>query len=186
MSLKPMNAQRQTPSCMTASWPARLPPASSPNCGRRLRSGIQGQQDFKIRSEVPVRMANEIPRHKHFVDWYRVAQIDPSKTALDARWAGITQLIADPPASRTVDLVRAAHQQLDGRPKLLDEFRELFQATDPTFEMRGNDYEVAVLVAISLLQLLESQPSSAGDLAALAIASAEFNGWTPVLSELAA
>lgn len=122
--------------------------------------------------------------HQYFADWYRVTGIDIAAVPLEARWQAIETLVAGLKAPSAIELVRLAHQRIDSQASFVTEMRDIFKATDATFPMRDNDFEMAVLAAVAEVHLLESEGTHPADLVALATESAAFSHWTPALPEL--
>ncbi len=121
--------------------------------------------------------------HSQFADWYAVSKVQPTPEQLSARWQGLEALRKGIRREDVIQLVLAACGQ---KPPATDSWRPLqqhFKDADDTFRF-GAEHEFRVLAAAALAVELEATPSAAGLIAALALQSAAFQQWRPLIPDL--
>ncbi len=117
--------------------------------------------------------------HKYFADWYRIANLKPEGDLLEYRWKSIEKLGKSIDSSKAMDLVRLFMEKPLRNNSFLDEYRVVFQKTDPTFPMRGNELEMRVLAGATLAWCLDNCTNKLADAVAYAQLSAECKGLHP-------
>jgi len=105
--------------------------------------------------------------HQHFSEWHRAAGIEPDGESLPKRWAGIEEF--SPDHKDILALAQCFYGQGKPSDEFLAKFRQSFQDADPTFQMRGNDVELAVLAGAELVDTIERSSTVLGDFAALCL-----------------
>lgn len=121
--------------------------------------------------------------HKSFPDWYRVAGVDPANQPLEARWRAVCDVAASATSADVCDYVRLAHSKPALHDASIPALGDTVRKHDPAAPLDGNDFELSVISSAVLMHLLGSS-STRADLAALALSSAAFMGWPPVLDAL--
>lgn len=115
--------------------------------------------------------------HQDFPRWYAVVALGDEGSKKDARWAGVEALVAETDADLVEDLLRLA---VGGRnpaaAQAVQKIRQSFRGEDDTFELSGNDRELQILAAATLVALMEDVDvdSDVASLAALGTATAFF------------
>jgi hypothetical protein len=111
---------------------------------------------------------------EQFPDWYRLTAIDPGTIPLAARRSAIDNLISEPSADDTLQLVLTAYGR--GSIPFVEKMRAAFRSTDDTFPGRDNDLEMSLLAGATIARLVASSSRQA-DLASLALESSNWFGW---------
>lgn len=123
--------------------------------------------------------------HKSFPDWYRAAGVDPAAQPLEERWKAVSDIAGNASAAAVCDLVRLAYDVPAVHDSTIPWLEDAVRKHDAAAPLEGHDYELRVIAGAALLTLLLGAPSYRADLAALALSSAAFMGWSPVLDGLA-
>jgi hypothetical protein len=115
--------------------------------------------------------------HRDFARWYATVSVDHDVARRDARWEGVSAVVTDAERPTVEALLRLA---FGGRAlpatQTVHAIRQAFSAADETFEMSGNDRELQILAAASLVVLMEDLDEAEGSTAALAASTAFFAG----------
>lgn len=114
--------------------------------------------------------------HIDFADWYRITEVEPNGSILEARWEGVVKAGASNGIEEIFDFVRLFY----GRPlrenSSLPAFQAKFKEADSTFRMKDNNLELQVLAGATLVYMLENGPSKFRDVVALATVAAFCQG----------
>ena len=108
--------------------------------------------------------------HKDFAEWYRLAGMEPDADKLPKRWKAIEDFAAG--RVEVVALTRLFWKIGIPNEKVMADFRAAFQKTDPTFQMRGNEQEMAMLAGAELVDMIERGKRGLSDMSALALVCA--------------
>lgn len=123
-------------------------------------------------------MANTepLPMHPDFARWHASIGLGDDAARRQSRWAGVSAVAQDADSTDIEALLRLAFKsrQLAAAAQV-QKIRQAFKTADATFEMEGNDRELQVLAAASLVTLL-SMGDNWGAEAALAITTASMAG----------
>jgi hypothetical protein len=121
-------------------------------------------------------MAATDAMHQDFARWYGLVSFTSDHAIRQARWEGVTNVVAEADFDTVEALLRLAHRsrQLPA-PGQLQAIRDAFKAADEAFEMSGNDRELQVLAAICLATLMDGDTKVAS-LAALAASTTGLGG----------
>lgn len=116
------------------------------------------------------------PMHPDFPRWYASIALGEDDARRQLRWAGVNA-VADEADSQDVEaLVRLAFKtRQPAAAASLEKIRQAFKTTDATFEMQGNDRELQVLAAASLVALMDIGANGGAE-AALAVTTASLHG----------
>ncbi|RYZ88813.1 MAG: hypothetical protein EOP04_08465 [Proteobacteria bacterium] len=98
--------------------------------------------------------------HKFFSDWYRVVNASPSAELLSARWNGLSVFIENENLTDALDLLRLVNNLPPSQPDFKEKFSQSIMENDPSFPLRNNEFELALLAEIALIQGIESQEVS--------------------------
>jgi hypothetical protein len=126
----------------------------------------------------------------NFSDWHKVAGMEPNPEALLKQGAAIAEYRPIP--AQIVMLTRLFYGFLKQDDPFLEDFRHIFQAQDPTFPMRDNMQQMAVLAGAALIEIIKhGGDERLADLAALCMVSAAAQGlraapFVPEMPEIAA
>ncbi|UHQ21145.1 hypothetical protein LVB87_12655 [Lysobacter sp. KIS68-7] len=116
--------------------------------------------------------------HQDFARWYSAVNLGDDSSRRTARWNGVMAVVEETDAKLVEALVRLA---FGGRalpsPQSVQTIRQSIRSKDDTFEMSGNDRELQILSAVTLVVLMEDVTLDAdlASLAALAISTASFS-----------
>lgn len=124
--------------------------------------------------------------HTNFADWYRMLSVDLSQVPLDARWQGVEAATETITKSTALELVRSLFEKPSKNAEFDAEFRSSFRNSDSAFPMRDNNLEMQVLAAAVITEVLAADDVEIGDVTALAVSCADFQGIHPkiLLSEI--
>lgn len=111
--------------------------------------------------------------HKHFSDWYREVDIEPTDAILRKRNAGVKKLVASISADHIFEIVRILFANKLRNEEWKDDFCENFRTTDPSFPMRNNEKELVILSGTAIAELISSK-NDQSIIAALATICASF------------
>ena len=118
----------------------------------------------------------EPPMHPDFVRWIGEIDIGSDAARQETRWRGVNDLarVAD---SKDIDaLLRLAFKtrQLPAAAST-QKFREVFKAADTDFQMQGNDRELQLLAAATLVAIMNAE-GRLGAQVALSVSAASLGG----------
>lgn len=121
-----------------------------------------------------------------FPEWYRAADTAPTDDTLEKRQKGVeafAELLSDTDKGPSMaDVVGAAQLCFESSLPVetiwpnVTTMRTVFQKADKLFPMRGNDFELRVLAAVSFYQLIWGYDSDTRTAAALAISCGNCRG----------
>jgi hypothetical protein len=121
-------------------------------------------------------MAEPLPMHESFAQWYAAVSVDDDHARRDARWVGVSTIVGRADRSAIETLLRLAHKSRQAPPAAaVQAIRQAFKDADDTFQMNGNDRELQVLAAVGLAVLMQAN-ATAGAPAALAATTAGLHG----------
>ncbi len=107
--------------------------------------------------------------HKHFADWYRIANIQPSGEEIPKRWAAVEAFATSLNTYKALEIARLYVGTPLVKSEFKDEFATAFQQADPAFPMQANDVELRILAGAVVAQYLSSQKDYLADATALAV-----------------
>lgn len=107
--------------------------------------------------------------HKHFADWYRIANIQPSGEDIPKRWAAVEAFATSLDTYKALETARLYVGTPPIKSGFKDEFATAFQQTDPAFPMQGNDLQLRILAGAVVVQYLSTQQGYLVDATALAV-----------------
>lgn len=94
--------------------------------------------------------------HQDFPRWYAAVSLADEGSRRDVRWNGVEALLAETDADSIEGLLRLA---LGGRNpptnQAVQKIRQSFRNEDETFELSGNERELQILAAATLVALME-------------------------------
>lgn len=109
------------------------------------------------------------PMHQDFARWYEAVSLgDESKR--QKRWEGIAGVVASADRQMLEALLRLAFAtRQQPAAAALQAMRQCFKNADEAFEMSGNDRELQVLAAASLIALMQDASARMAEEAAIAV-----------------
>ncbi|MFC8850712.1 MULTISPECIES: GTPase-associated system all-helical protein GASH [unclassified Micromonospora] len=120
--------------------------------------------------------------HRLFPDWHEGVVTDITLVPLDARWAGVEEVVSDPSSDLLILVAKIAHERpMD--PTQTEQFREIFRKHDKTFPMRGQERLIAMLASASMVVLRENGNRQAALSTHLSLAANNV-GWEPLLADV--
>lgn len=122
--------------------------------------------------------------HPQFADWYALSKLQPTPEQLKARWKGMESLLKSATKKDLLLLVLAACSQRRANDEAWRPIQQHFKSTDDSYRF-GADNEFRVLAAATIGTLFDN-PGYTGlaTLSALALRTAAFLKWKPVIPEL--
>lgn len=120
---------------------------------------------------------------KHFADWMRLVNVEPSDGLLKTRWGSIEALDKAAPVADVPELVRL-YRARPASAAFLTRFENAFQGPDTAFSLKSSGAMIQVLAGTALARIMTKGDPRA-DLAALALdATSRWNLSAQVLQEL--
>lgn len=114
--------------------------------------------------------------HPDFTRWYASIGIVDDPTRYQSRWSGVSAVVQSTDSKDVEALIRLGFKSRQSASVAqVQKIRQAFKVADPAFDMQGNDRELQVMAAASLVALME-KGSDHGAKAALAITTTSLNG----------
>lgn len=113
--------------------------------------------------------------HPHFGQWYSAVDLASDPPLLERRWKAVTRVAKDATWADVDTLVRLVFGLRPSKNDQTPRIRKLLSKGDDSFEQSGNDREVQILSAASLVALFDAA-SAVSRGAALAVATTSMFG----------